>query len=168
MFDIFSSMFGARQRTSSRLRTITVAKPYCTPARDIITGALQPYGVKIYRYNEVIKTVSPIAAIRSLRVSNSALEELSRAMDPLPRAQVAEVTVSEAAAAWAEYLLLRTGKLYVPGRYVNKRNADWAARHGGQMPPQWNNGQPWIEQSCSAGKKAWTEFMLTAKGGRRK
>lgn len=162
MMNLFDGIFGTRQRTPSRLRTITVAKPYCTPARRIITGALEPYGVKIYGYNEVIKTVSPIAALRGMKVAASNIETVAIALDPLPHAQVAEITVSEKAAAWAEYLLLRTGKLYVPGRYVNRRNADWARRHGGQMPPQWNKGKPWIEQSCSEGKKAWTDFVKKA------
>jgi len=67
-----------------------------------------------------------------------------------------QVTVNEAAAGWAEYLLLRTGLLYVPGKYVNERNEQWAEKHGGAMPPTWGNDQPWIELSCGDGVTAWT------------
>lgn len=87
----------------------------------------------------------------------------TRMPSALPVATVARVTVSEKAAAWAEYLLLRTGKLYVPGAYVNKRNEQWAARHGGQMPPAWDKGQPWIESSCSAGIQQWQQVKDAAK-----
>ena len=81
----------------------------------------------------------------------------------LPIATIAEIRVSEKAAAWAEYLLLRTGALYVPGRYVNRRNAEWAKRHGGVMPPAWSEGKPWIEASCKDGVKAWEQAKRLAK-----
>lgn len=162
LFKDFSGIFDDF-KPGPRLRTITVAKPYCSPARQIITGALQPYGVKMYRYNEAVKMVGPREAIRGLLVSSGDLGETLSAMDPLPSAQVAEVTVSEKAAAWAEYLMLRTGKIYVVGRYVNKRNAEWASCHGGQMPPRWNKDQPWIEKSCSDGVQAWQSFIEKVK-----
>lgn len=137
-------------RHGTKTRTITVAKAYCTPARDIITGALQPYGVRIYGYREYTRLTSPRAWLRQQGINDAEPEA-----KPLPMATFADVTVSEAAAAWAEYLLLRTGKLYVPGKYVNARNARWAAQHGGRMPPQWDRGEPLIEASCQAGRDAW-------------
>lgn len=131
-----------------RTRTITVAKPYCSPARPIITGTFQQYGVKLYGYNEYTHRVN---VLQWLRQQGLQADGVSEAMErTAPTATIAEVTVSEQAAAWAEYLLLRTGKLYVPGQYVNQRNADWAAKHAGRMPPAWQNGQPWLEKSCSA------------------
>lgn len=154
-------------RTGTATRTITVAKPYCTPARPIITAAFQQYGVKIYGYNEYTKTVGPLNAIKNLRVKTNAIETVTRFLDPLPTAQIAEVTVSEQAAAWAEYLLLRTGKLYVPGKYVNSKNAKWAARHGGRMPPAWNEDKPWIEASCGDGMKAWAPLREATKKGKK-
>ena len=154
IFGDLSGMF-SDFKPGPKTRTLTVAKPYCAPARDIVMTALQPYGVRVYGYDEETRMLSPRQALNNLRVKASAVENVTRLLDPLPTAQVAEVTVSEKQAAWAEYLLLRTGKLYVPGKYVNKRNADWATRHGGQMPPAWKDGKPWIEQSCSEGKAAW-------------
>ena len=87
---------------------------------------------------------------------------------PLPMAQVAKVEVSAKAAAWAEYLLLRTGKLYVVGDYVNKRNEAWARKHGGVMPTAWHEGRPMIETSCKAGMDAWGPLRKAAKGSKRK
>ncbi len=94
-------------------------------------------------------------AQKHLRSDVDSVEAVTRFLDPLPTAHVAKVTVSKAAAAWAEYLLLRTGKMYRVGGYTDKRNEQWAARHGGQMPPAWSDGEPWIEKSCSEGVKAW-------------
>lgn len=155
-------------RIGEPTRTLTVAKPYCSPARDIITGALQPYGVKMYGYNEYVKTMGPRAAIRQLGLSASAFDSAIRLPDALPTAQVAEVKVSAKAAAWAEYLLLRTGKLYVVGKYQNPRNEAWARQHGGVMPTTWAEGKPMIETSCKAGMDAWAPLRKAAKGSKRK
>lgn len=159
--DIFGSM-----RHGEPLRTLTIAKPYCTPARDLITATFQQYGVKMFAYDEQVRTLGPRQAIKNFKVSATAVENITRFLDPLPTAQVATVTVSEKQAAWAEYLLLRTGKLYCPNGYVNKRNEQWAARHSGQMPPAWADNKPWIEKSCSEGKAAWAPLIKAAKGNR--
>lgn len=154
-------MFGA-MRHSEPVRKLTVAKPACAPARDIITAAFDKYGVKMFDYNEKIIITSPRAWARQMGVKLG--ESLDMAIEkPLPLATMATVTVSEKQAAWAEYLLLRTGKLYVHGRYVNKRNAAWAAKHCGKMPPAWADGKPWIERSCSEGMKAWEPLREAAK-----
>jgi hypothetical protein len=134
--------------------TITVAKAYCTPARGIVYTALQPYGVKIYGYREYQRFTSPRAWLRAQGI-NSAEPNAQQ----LPLATFADVTVSNQAAAWAEYLLLRTGKFYVPGEYVNAKNAQWATQHGGQMPPQWDKGLPLIEKNCSIGKTLWCKVL---------
>lgn len=148
-------------RHGTPTRTIVVAKPYCSPARHIVTGALEPYGVKVYGFREAARMANPLNLLRSgQRMEGDLFFTLPNA---LPVAQIAEVTVSEAAASWAEYLLLRTAKLYRVGPYINRRNQQWAARHGGQMPPAWDKGQPWIERSCSEGMKAWQEVKQQAK-----
>lgn len=148
-------------------RTITVAKPFCSPARDIITAAFAPYGVKVHGIKEHTRLLSLHDFARRMRVELRTHENLKYgpAAAPffLPMAIIAEVTVNEKAAAWAEYLLLRTGLLYVPGKYVNRRNEEWAAKHGGAMPPAWNNGQPWIERSCSDGIAQWQEAKAVIK-----
>lgn len=165
---MFSKLFSDLQSSFDELRygtptrTITVAKSYCSPARHIITGALQPYGVRIYGD---IKEYPRMAGVREMFKQLQLSPESFDGDMPvaLPIATIAKVKVSEKAAAWAEYLLLRTGALYVPGRYVNRRNAEWAAKHGGLMPPAWRNGRPWIEASCSEGVKAWEQAKRQAK-----
>ena len=166
--DLMNELRGLRDEAhyGQRTRVITVAKPFCAPARGIITGALQQYGVKMYGYRDQIKTISPRAWARQQGViADAPLDMAGEKL--LPLATVAEVTVSEQAAAWAEYLLLRTGKLYCPNGYVNARNEAWAKRHGGQMPPAWNEGKPWIEKSCSEGMKAWAPLRDAAKKRKR-
>lgn len=145
-----------RQRAATeptRTRTIVMAKPYCSPARDIVTGTFERYGVRLHGYREEVKSIGFRALMRSFGVKNF---DEAFANTTLPLAQIAHITVSEAAAAWAEYLLLRTGKLYVPGQYVDKRNAAWANKHGGKMPTAWMSGtRPWLEPGCAAGHGAW-------------
>ena len=138
-----------------------IAKPYCMPSRPIITAALQPYGVHVHSIREEVHKISMHDFLRRMRVEIRNWENLKfgpAAPLFLPSAWHAEVVVNEAAAAWAEYLLLRTGKLYVPGKYQNPRNQQWASKHGGRMPPAWKDGKaPWIEVSCNDGVKAWQE-----------
>lgn len=150
-------------RYGTTTRTITVAKPFCTPCRHIITGALDPYGVRIYSYSEAARMANPLTVLRmSSKIAGDGNLKIPHA---LPIAQVAQVIVSEKAAAWAEYLLLRTGKLYRVGPYINQHNREWAARHGGQMPPAWHEGKPWIKNSCSEGIQAWKVVKEAAKRG---
>lgn len=146
-------------------RTLTVAKPYCSPARDIITGALQPYGVKILDFEEKVKTASVRGMARQLGLSSDAFDASMRV--PLPMAQVATIKVTAKAAAWAEYLLLRTGKLYVVGSYQNPRNEAWARQHGGVMPTAWHDNKPMIETGCKAGMDAWGPLRKATKKGKR-
>jgi len=147
-------------------RTITVAKPYCMPARGIVLSALQPYGVKIHAISETVKTVGVKAALRQYGIDDTAFDNAERTTSPLPTAQVCRVVVNEQAAAWVEYLLLRTRKLYIVGQYVDNRNLAWAQRHGGQMPPAWGEGKPWIETGCKAGMDAWGPLRKAAKNRR--
>lgn len=148
----------ARQNTSRRrrtataapvqTRTITVAKPFCAPARPTVVTTFEKYGVKLYGYSERVRLMNPLAKVTTVG------EEPQH----LPLAQVAKVTVSAAAAGWAEYLLLRTGDLHVLGNYVNRRNETWAAKHGGVMPTAWmdkQNPAPWLEPDCKAGHALW-------------
>jgi hypothetical protein len=118
----FSDMLG-EFRIGEPTRTLTVAKPFCSPARHIVTGALQPYGVKILNYAETIKTAGVRGMIKQMGLSEDSFDGNTKVA--LPMAQVAKVEVSAKAAAWAEYLLLRTGRLYVVGDYVNRRLKRW-------------------------------------------
>ena len=141
---------------------LTFAKPYCSPARGIIEPVLAKYGVKVYGYHEAARMANPLNLLRSGQ--NLPGDMFFTFPNALPVAQVATVTVSEAAASWAEYLLMRTAKLYRVGPYINRRNQAWAAKHGGKMPPAWDEGKPWIEKSCSEGMKAWQQVKDAAKG----
>lgn len=134
-------------------RTITVSKPYCSPARSIITSTFQRYGVKIFDLKEKVVSTSLGKAIAQRKLDASAFDDYAR--KTLPVAQLAQVTVSEKQAVWAEYLMLRTGKLHIVGGYQNRRNEQWAKQYGGRMPPAWQDGQPWIEKSCKEGMQAW-------------
>jgi len=151
--DIKDAVSTAKHGTATE--TLTFAKPYCTPARGIIEPVLAKYGVKVYGYEEAPRRANPREALKmSRKIPGDSGAIMPQA---LPIAQVAKVTVSSDAAAWAEYLLLRTQQLHRVGGYVNRRNEQWAAKHGGQMPPAWNEGKPWIESSCSSGIQAWQE-----------
>lgn len=158
-------------RHGSPTRTITVAKPYCSPARHLVTGALQPYGVRIYDLHEYTKRVGIRAALQQYGLDPKAFDQGERKFDTLPLAQVCEVKVAEKAAAWAEYLLLRTQQLWIVGKHINQRNAEWAAKHQGVMPPAWADGKPMIETGCSKGMEAWGPLRAAAKaqkqGGKR-
>lgn len=151
-------------RISEPTRTLTVAKPACSPARHIVTGALQPYGVKILGYKETLKIANAREMLKQMGLDASAFDGDMKV--PLPLATVVKIEVSAKAAAWAEYLLLRTGKLYVVGDYQNPRNEAWAKQHGGTMPVAWNEGKPMIETSCKAGMDAWSPLRKAAKGRR--
>lgn len=145
--------------------TLTFAKPYCAPARGIIEPVLAKYGVKVYGYSEGLQMANPLTLLaKESKLDPRAFDDLAQTVPfQLPVAQVAKVTVSEKSAAWAEYLLLRTNQVYRVGGYVNRRNEQWAARHGGQMPPAWGEGKPWIESSCSSGVQQWQAVKDAAK-----
>ncbi|MGE3487943.1 MAG: hypothetical protein AB7L09_24750 [Nitrospira sp.] len=165
---MFGELFKDIKNTVGTIRhgapttTLHIAKPYCMPSRPIITKALQPYGVKVWGIHEQVHKISLRDCLRRMRVELRTFDNLKfgpAGVIWLPAAWHAEVVVNEAAAAWAEYLLLRTGKLYVPGAYQNPRNQQWAAQHGGKMPPAWKDGKaPWIETNCGDGMDAWREL----------
>ncbi|MEZ4614076.1 MAG: hypothetical protein R2867_00980 [Caldilineaceae bacterium] len=157
LFDDIRDMF-TEIAHGTPTRTITVAGAYCAPLRNTITATFQRYGVRLYDFHEQTKYAS------RHELSWVGDVDTSKFPNRLPIAQVAQVTVSKAAAAWAEYLLLRTGRLKCPDGYIDQRNEQWAARHGGQMPPAWADGKPWIERSCSDGLKAWGPVRKAAKG----
>lgn len=119
--------------------TFTVQKAYCTPAKSIILQALNTYGVPVLAYKE-----NTAAAKMN---GDPRLATLARAgTGTMPMAQEATVTVPKQQAVWAEYLMMRTGKLSVVGGRINSKNVEWAARHDGAMP------RPWIEPECDGGE----------------
>lgn len=151
--EIRSSFSGILE--SDDTTTLTVAKPFCAPARYIVTATLPKYGVKILSYKERTHFVSVKDFMRRMRIEMRQGENLQygpfAAPGFLAMAQVAKVKVKRSQAVWAEYLILRTGQLYIQGEYQHPRNQEWAERHGGRMPPAWKDGVPWVEASCSEG-----------------
>jgi hypothetical protein len=137
---------------------ITVARPYCIPCRIYITGTLPRYGVKILDLKERTVTASLGSFLRHMRIERKERENINKngLVDSMlfPMGHQADVWVKPQQAVWAEYLLLRTGKLYRVGEYLDPRNQEWAARHGGHLPPSWGE-KPWIDKSCSEGMSKW-------------
>lgn len=127
MFGLFKDVI-EEFRPKSKTETIIVAKPYCTPARETITGIFNQYGVKLLGLKEKLTYI-----------------------DNIPGLIEANVTVSSKQATWAEYLLLRSHKFMLMSQPKNKRNLEWASKHK-VMPESWN-GKPLIEKNCKEGLK---------------
>lgn len=113
-------------RGENRMPTILVATPMCTPIRGMVLTALEPYGlaclhVKAYAESEAGTGRDGAGVVKGKPVLRN----------------VAEVTVKEGAAKWAEYLLLRTGKFALVSKPLDPRNERWAAKWGGKMPVPW-------------------------------
>ena len=102
------------------MKTITVAKGLCSPARSAIMKTLTPYGIKIHGISEYDGG------------------ELKQYM------QCADVTVNDRAAAWVEYLLMRSGRFQLLSKPIDARNEQWALKWDKRMP------QPWVEAGCDA------------------
>lgn len=82
-------------------QTITIAWGVCAPMRpNHVRPLLEPYGVRV--------------------------EKLDMFADETGSG--AHVTVSDAAAKWVEYLLLRSGKFALMSTPLEPRNAQWAAK----------------------------------------
>lgn len=113
-------------------REIIITKGWCIPARGPVLTALNPYGVDVVDVSEEIIS----------DWSGNALYIEAR------------IRVREPQAAWAEYLLLRSGKFILISAPINRRNREWARRHNGVMPTPWSlNAQPWIESGCTKSTK---------------
>ena len=127
MFDLIAELFSDSDKP--RNETIIVAKPYCIPARDVVTKIFDHYGVKLLGFSEKVNYI-----------------------DGLPYFTQAKITISSKQAIWAEYLLLRSQKFMLMSEPKNKRNFEWATKHK-QMPDSWN-GKPLIEVGCKEGLAA--------------
>lgn len=128
MFGLFDDLI-QEFRSTCKTETILVAKPYCTPARETITGIFNQYGVKLLGLKEKLTYIEDIPGLIE-----------------------ATVTVSSKQAVWAEYLLLRSHKFMLMSKPKNARNLEWASKHN-VMPESWN-GKPLIEKNCKEGLQA--------------
>lgn len=175
-----------RQRPSG-YHTFTVQKPFCAPCRDFVYTALEPYGIPVFNYSEKATGLSIKDAAKLWKIELRTFENLKYgpgAATFLPFAQQATFSVPKAQASWAEYLIESTGRLCVTGGRIDAKNRKWGDRRLGKMPTPWDkragvqyaqsriqppeNGKPWIESSCSAGKKLWQEVNIRVKKARSK
>ena len=104
--------------------TLKFTAAYCTPARHWLPDILAPYKVK-----------------------NVVVRDKNQSDDYGNMWQDVEVDVNKQAAAWAEYLLLRSKKVVPNGKLFKDENLAWAARRN-DMPKAWTDG------SCEAAKDA--------------
>lgn len=152
IFDGLRSSFDD-MRYGQPVTRLSVAKAYCVPARNLITATFAKYGVKIHDYDEYVQMHSGAKVPVSGNANrNGAIARMVKNNNDHPMAQIATVIVSQKQAVWAEYLLLRTGQLRITGRAQNPKNQAWADRHGGNMPPAWQDGKPWLEKSCNSSR----------------
>lgn len=126
------------------LHTITVAKPYCVPARHSVMQITKRYGIKVHQ-------IRCMTDVKRFDGKN------------LPTAEIAHVTVSKNQANWAEYCLARSRKFWFPDGILNRRNHDLAEKHGGKMHRAWREGKPVIEKSCEDGKARWLQMKQGSK-----
>lgn len=108
------------------MKTIIVAAGLCTPARRHVRTALQPYGVA-YQADDWWANAD---GETTTRMEDAAID-------------MCRVLVNSRQARWAEYLLLRTGKLRLLSPPLDARNARWALKWQGTMP------KPWITTGCT-------------------
>lgn len=104
--------------------TLKFTAAYCTPARNWLPDILAPYKVK-----------------------NVVVRDKNQSDDYGNMWQDVEVDVNKQAAAWAEYLLLRSKRVVPNGKLFEDKNREWAARRD-DMPKAWTDG------SCEAAKEA--------------
>lgn len=115
-----------RKPEPEQYQKIVVGKGICTPIRGAVLTALQPYGVRfsMHTYGRGLG-----GEITADGVSGAYI-------------YIAEIVVSQRAAAWTEYLLCRTTQFSLLSKPIDKRNMKWAARHNGVMP------KAWVEPGC--------------------
>ena len=116
---------------------IIIAGPYCTPLRNQILTGLRTFGVTSARITDAYVlfpdgTPAPEGSTGTGKNGD------------WPTRQIYHIRVRAKAAAWAEYLLLRTGKYELLSRPLESRNERWAAKWGGAMP------QPWAVGDCAS------------------
>ena len=111
---------------------IIVSQGMCSPIRPQVMTALKPYGfnplhVEAYAQSDDGQRAKDGAVL----IGNDR-----------PLCNVAEITVSDAAARWCEYVLLRSHKFQLMSRPLDTRNETWAAK--------WNTlPRAWTQAGCS-------------------
>lgn len=113
-------------------RTIIVANGMCAAIRPQVLTALKPYGFNPLHVESYAQTED----------GRRAEDGATLIGNDRPLCNVAEVTVSSAAARWCEYVLLRSKRFSLMSRPLDERNEVWAAK--------WNTlPRAWSQAGCS-------------------
>lgn len=115
---------------------IIVAQGMCAPIRPQVLTALQLYGFK------GLHVESYAQAEDGRRAKDGALV----IGNDRPQCNVAEITVSDAAARWCEYVLLRSHKFQLMSRPLDARNERWAAKWTA-IPRAWTQAGCSVKQA---------------------
>lgn len=111
---------------------IVLAGPICAPLRNQILTMLHQYGITSARVTDGYA----LGADGSRGREGAFVLGRTQAVR-----QIYHVRVSRQAAAWAEYILLRSRQYELLSQPMEERNATWAARWQGRMPKPWRQGQ---------------------------
>jgi hypothetical protein len=144
---MFGGIFDEIRKEYTGKDKLVVAKPYCSPARNTITGIFNQYGVKLLGFREYPYYITC-------------------GKESLPALQIAECIVSSKQVVWAEYLLLRSKRFILWGKAKDSRNLEWARKHNA-MPESWN-GKPLIEQGCKEGLEVLKTWERARQKGKKK
>lgn len=164
------------------LHYFTIEKPYCCPARDIVTATLHPIGIPIFEFREWIEKEALDTFAERMKVEVKTFENLQYgplAPGFLPMAIRATFAVPKSRANQTEYWIWRTRRLIVIGGEINPRNKISAIRHNGKMPRasdplkgqayarslQGETGShtPMLESSCKQAQALWDQVNKMAK-----
>ena len=115
---------------------IIVAQGMCAPIRPQVLTALQLYGFK------GLHVESYAQAEDGRRAKDGALV----IGNDRPQCNVAEITVSDAAARWCEYVLLRSHKFQLMSKPLDPRNELWAAKWA-TLPRAWTQAGCSVKQA---------------------
>ena len=117
-------------------KTIIVAQGMCSPIRGKLLTLFQPYGFKNIRVKGF--SVSPAGYGRDGATFAAGLPVLWN---------IGEVTVSDASAKWAEYLICRSRQFRLMSTPLDPRNEVWASRYE-TLP------RAWTQTGCKRPKAA--------------
>jgi hypothetical protein len=118
-----------------KTRTIVVAQGMCSPIRNQVLTLLNPYGVVIHGLDTY-----------SISSRGRGADGATYAKGQYVQANVAELTVSDQAAKWVEYLICRSKKFRLMTKPLDARNQIWAEKWD-TLPKKWQ------QNGCTATAK---------------
>ena len=117
---------------------IIVAQGMCAPIRPQVLTALQDYGFKPLHVESYAQSED------GRRAKDGALV----IGNDRPQCNVAEITVSDAAARWCEYVLLRSHQFQLMSKPLDPRNELWAAKWT-TLPRAWTQAGCSVKQAAT-------------------